>query len=108
MGDDDDLFLVEMLAQVVRPLDPVLDHPIQRHRRSDRRAIAAKGLPCSSLVPLDDREVLLPWGEHRECPRVGDIAWTAVEEEQHWVGAILPADCDPLLDAADLDEGFLV
>ena len=30
-----------------------------------------------------------------------DVARTAVEEQQHWIAAVLPANRDPLLDAAD-------
>ena len=62
----------------------------------------------AALIPLDDGEVLQPRPEPGVTPRIGRVARSAVQKEQHRIVSVLAADRDPLLDAADLDvPGFV-
>src|SRR5207237_546910 len=56
----------------------------------------------------NDGELLLPGSEQGKAPRVGYIARTAVQEQQHRVGRAAAAYRDPLLDAAERHEARLI
>jgi hypothetical protein len=101
--DEDDLVLPQELAQRLCELDSVLGHAIDRDRLRHRSRILPQR-PCgTALVPLNDREVLVPRPEHRVGPGIRGVARPTVKKKDDRVLAVLAPDRDPLLDAADLD-----
>ena len=52
--------------------------------------------------------MVLPGGEDHERPGIRHVSGATVQKQQHRVGAVLSADGDPLLDAADGDVVCLV
>jgi len=74
----------------------------------DAARFRPKVLPGAALVPLHDPEVLQPTAKGCVSPGIGRISWSAMQEEQRRVVAVLAANRDPLLDSADLDVGGFV
>ena len=103
MADEHDLVLAQRFDQQRRELDAVLHQAIDGDRLRRRAAVLAERPGGAALIPLHDGEVLQPQPESRVPPRVGGVARTAVQKQQHRVVAILAANRDPLLDAAHLD-----
>src|SRR6185437_9479018 len=65
-------------------------------------------LSGAALIPLDDREEILPRALERPALRHHRGAGAAVDEEEDWIRRIVAADVDPLLDPADVDRLELV
>src|SRR5829696_5000077 len=95
-----------MPAEELDELDGVGDPAVEGHLAAAGLAVAAQGLARPAVVPLDDREVLLPGPQGQGEDRVGP-AGPAVQDQQHRVVAVLASDLDPLVDPTNLDEPLL-
>src|SRR5829696_3552782 len=95
-----------MPAEELDELDGVGDPAVEGHLAAAGLAVAAQGLARPAVVPLDDREVLLPGPQGQGEDRVGP-AGPAVQDQQHGVVAVLASDLDPLVDPTDPDEALL-
>src|SRR5207245_7383856 len=58
---------------------------------------------CTPLIPLNDREGLQPRTKCGIAPWIGGVARAAMQEEKHGIAAIIAANRDPLLNAANHD-----
>ena len=103
MTDEDDLVLLQDSAERLRELDSVLSQAIDRDRRSHRRSALSERSACTPLIPLNDREGLQPRTKGGIAPWIGGVARAAVQKEKHGIAAIVAANRDPLLDAANHD-----
>jgi hypothetical protein len=65
------------------------------------------GAAAAALIPLDDRELLLPGSEELIGKWTQRVARPAVEHEHDRIPTTVVADGDPLGDAADGDEAPL-
>src|SRR5215469_6812625 len=94
-----------MTAQVIGELGPILDNVLDTELGIDRAPGVAEGPAGARLVPFDDDEILLPrlWNHG-----AGGRTRSAVDHQEHRIGAILAADGDPLVQAPDADEAGLV
>ena len=57
MTDEDDLVLLQVLAEVLRELDAVGDHTLDGEHRRARGAVLTQGPAGAALIPLHDGEV---------------------------------------------------
>src|SRR5204863_534376 len=94
MADENDLVLVQGLAEHLGELDSVLRHAIDSDRRRHRRSALSERSGCAPLIPLHDREGLQPRSKRGVAPRIGGIAGTAVQEKQDRIAAIFAANGD--------------
>ncbi len=97
-AQEGDLVRMQVLAEVLCNLVAVAHNLFNGEIWIDAASCPAKSLACAGLIPLDDDEILFQLGWHKcaaGCPG------TAVSHEQHWIGALLTTDGDPLLDAAN-------
>ncbi len=96
---------MQVASRIFSDLDGVLRHRVHADRGIDLLPGLGEGLAGAWLVPFHHHEVLLP-GTGNEW--TAGRARAAVEHQEHGVGAVLTADGDPLIQAADLDEPGLV
>src|SRR5438270_7736644 len=106
MAQHDYFFLAERAAKVIGQLDSVLCDSVECDLRR-LLAIATVGVAGTTLVPLNDGELLLPGPIHFSL-RPLRLARSAVNHQQHRIAAILALDADPLIDAADRNQRRLV
>src|SRR6266568_1528920 len=107
MPNQDNPVLVQMYPQILRELDTILCHPLQRHGWCGRVSGRTIGPAGAALVPLHDGEVFLP-GLPARRDRQGGAAGATVDEQENRVVSILAADLNPLLDATDDDKPSLL
>jgi len=86
----------------IDPFRRVLLQLANGHRAPLKLAVVpGVGLPRSTLVPLHDREVLLPRSLDRARQRNERSAGAAMYEEQQGVLRVLAAHVNPLIQSAD-------
>ncbi|MGH9374384.1 MAG: hypothetical protein ACRD15_22940, partial [Vicinamibacterales bacterium] len=89
--------------QLFGEIDPVGDEFLSRDAG---RAVLRERPPRPTLVPLRKNKVPLVRCVGRDERRL-NIARPAVQEQQHWISAIVAAYGDPLLNTANRDQrGF--
>jgi len=102
VAEDEYLVLAELPADPGGHFLGVGDHALAGEGRRDRGRIGKEmGLAGGALVPLDDREILLPAAGEPPAHRDRDVPWSAVDQQQHRVPAVGAANRDPLIDPAD-------
>ena len=70
-------------------------------------AVAAIGVTRAALVPLHDGEVLFPGAVVGGLGPLG-LAGSAMDHQQHRIAPVVASDVDPLIEAAQRNEGRLV
>ena len=94
--------------QVLGDSKSILRHALECQHRPIRWRITAVRPACAALVPLYEREVLLPGAEEAIGVGAQRVARSAVEKENHRVRTALAPDGDPLLDTPHAYELLLV
>src|SRR2546426_10695493 len=106
MAEHDDLLLAERAAKIIGHFDSVLRDSVEGDVWR-LCAIAAVCVPSAALIPLDDSERFFPRlilvGRHPLR-----LAWSPVHHQQHGIAALIAANADPLIDAADRNERGLL
>ena len=109
MADHEDLLLAIGLAQILHDIGGVFVHARDGEGGRNRlRIIGVVGLARTALVPLHDREVVLPAVLERPACRHLGRCRSAVKEEQDRIARVAPANGDPLFGAADGNLHLLV
>src|SRR5215469_12635811 len=102
MPHNDDLLLAELAAEIFGQVDAVSGDAIERDI-GRVCSVAAEGVACAPLVPLDHNEGLLPllvdfglWPLR--------FARATMNNQHNRVGAVFAANADPLIDTAERDK----
>jgi hypothetical protein len=70
--------LVETFREKLGDLDAILRHALDSHGRLDGWARLAVGPASAALVPLDEREILLPACEQGIRERAQGVTWSTM------------------------------
>src|SRR5215472_18847602 len=97
-----------MPPEIFGDFDAVLAHALDGHGGFDGRASFAVGAARAALIPLHYGEVFVPAREQAIGVGTERVARPAMQNKQHWIGAVAAFDGDPMLDAADANETFFV
>src|SRR5690606_38239596 len=91
-------FLAHPRDQFLSIVECTIDREGRRNLRGIVQQMRFSGRP---LVPVHNREVLLPAATEVPTHGHGDVAGSAVEEDQHRIPRVVAANRHPLLDPAD-------
>ena len=81
MTDEDYLVPAQAIDEEFGNFYGVCNHPLDREGSTAGLIVARKSSPRAALVPVDEREMLLPRLENAGCQR-GGTPWAAVKIEQ--------------------------
>jgi hypothetical protein len=98
---DNVIGLAQSLAEIISDLDSVLGQAIDGHAGRLALSVLGEGSSRAPLVPLNEREVVLPARVAPFGEGTGGDAWPSVHEQHNRIPVVGARYSDPLLDAAD-------
>ena len=97
------LLLIISSLQICDHLFRIGLHAIDRHRRIEFAPGSRERLSRAALIPLHDREIVLPWPLPRPALGHHGRPGATVNEQQDRIVRVSATHADPLFDAADLN-----